>query len=70
MGVNEGSGAAGEDSRRQTGVLSLGGCADIAAQTLLVQSQCGGWYLHTHEGNTTAAEAAAPHTGSITGKRV
>lgn len=55
-----------EDSHRQIGLLSLGGCADTAAQMLLVQGQsgAGGWYLHTHKGNTAAAEAVAPHIGT------
>lgn len=53
---------AGKDSHRQTGFLSLGGCADTEAQTVLVrgQSGAGDWYPHTHKGNLTAA----PHVGT------
>lgn len=57
---------AGKDSHRQTGFLSLGGCADTEAQTVLVrgQSGAGDWYPHTHKGNPTPAQAVAPHVGT------
>lgn len=57
---------AGKDSHRQTGFLSLGGCADAEAQTVLVQGQSGAgdWYLHTHKGNPAAAQVVEPHVGT------
>lgn len=66
MGV-EAALQAEQDPHRQMGLLSLGKCANTAAQTVLVQGQsrAGGWFLHTHKGKTTTAEAVAPHNGTM-----